>query len=587
MRKLISFILLILALPFSVMFIGCSHKTKAWDVMDKVERMMTPKPDSALTLLSSIDKYGLGGDEEKARYALLMSMALDKNYIDTTTFDVLQPAIDYYSGNGTADERLRVLYYQGRIFQNRSDYDMAMQCFIKAEDLADKYNDTLTYANLLVAQGRLYAKSYQMIDFIRNNLSAAELYRIIDDSRRRLSSLIRALDGSIIVGNKHIADSIMAIVDPLVISNPETGNDLSFIKMAYGIKFGSPKEVRSILDSISDITHMGDESKLDIVMGFLKLRDFKKANDVFESIGSDSPVSGSLRYISIMPDVLEGNGKYRDALESYKVYHAKVESENANIYSQKTTVAQELHELKVDHFYTVQHKDKQLWIGLCVLLTLVIVLGVTYYQLRLGKIKCIISEKEQVRLQLANDNLQKLNSVLELEKHNVELECERQNLAAENLRLKISQLESEEEHLRELLKKSELSKPILDSIRERIEMVNGLLAAKIADNDSYSKPYDRWITQVTEDRKSFMASTRLAFCASHPAFMKYLEDHGLTESEQDYVCLYAIGLRGKEIGEYIQIKRHYHTSTDIRKKLELHEDDTNLGLHIRNLMKKL
>lgn len=83
-----------------------------------------------------------------------------------------------------------------------------------------------------------------------------------------------------------------------------------------------------------------------------------------------------------------------------------------------------------------------------------------------------------------------------------------------------------------------------------------------------------------------MDSTRLAFKASHPDFMAYLEKHGLNEAEQNYVCLYAIGLRGKEIGAYIQIKRHYHMSTDIRKKLGLNQDDTNLGLHIRNLMKK-
>ena len=49
----------------------------------------------------------------------------------------------------------------------------------------------------------------------------------------------------------------------------------------------------------------------------------------------------------------------------------------------------------------------------------------------------------------------------------------------------------------------------------------------------------------------------------------------LNEAEQNYVCLYAIGLRGKEIGAYIQIKRHYHMSTDIRKKLGLNQDDTN------------
>jgi len=167
------------------------------------------------------------------------------------------------------------------------------------------------------------------------------------------------------------------------------------------------------------------------------------------------------------------------------------------------------------------------------------------------------------------------------------LELGKKNLAEENMRLKISQLESEGEHLKELLSAAELSKPILDSIQERIGILNGLLAAKISDNDTYSKPFDKWINQIVEDRKSFMDSTRLAFRASHPAFMKYLDDHGLTESELNYVCLYAIGLRGKEIGEYIQIKRHYHTSTDIRKKLGLNGDDTNLGLYIRNLMKKL
>ena len=202
------------------------------------------------------------------------------------------------------------------------------------------------------------------------------------------------------------------------------------------------------------------------------------------------------------------------------------------------------------------------------------------------------SDKNNAALELEKQNLAAENmrltiSQLESDKHNADLEVEKQILAAENMRLKISQLESEGEQLKKLLTETELSKPVLDSIQERIGILNGLLAAKISGNEAYSKPYDKWINQITEDRKSFMDSTRLAFKASYPTFMKYLDDHGLTESELNYVCLYAIGLRGKEIGEYIQIKRHYHTSIDIRKKLGLNEDDTNLGLHIRNLMKKL
>lgn len=598
-----------------VMFIGCGHKSEAWDTMDTAEVLMDSMPDSALTVLSSIEKTSLGDDKEKARYALLMSMALDKNYIDTTSFDVLQPAIDYYLEKGTPEERLRTLYYQGCIFLNKSDFDMAMQCYLKAEDLKDECKDTITYANMLVAQGNIYAKSCQIEGYVRNNLCASELYNKIGEQRRELSSLIRALDGCISLGNIERSDSLMSRTDSLVQIHPELNEASIRVKMTYGIRFNSDSVINNILGSISDLTQYDDETKLDITLGYLNLNEPLKAKMIFESIAPDNPKTNSFRYISIKPEVLEAAGEYEKALDAYKKFHSTVESGNSKIYSQKTTVAQELHEIKINHLYSIQRKNMQIWLGLCVLLILIIVICIIYYQLRLGKIKRIISEQEQSRLQLENENLQKQNSVLELERHNAQLECEKQNLAtenmklkisqlesdkhnaeleiekknlaAENMRLKISQLESEGEHLKELLTEAKLSKPVLDAIKERNDILNGLLAAKISDNDTYSKPYDIWINQITEDRKSFMNSTRLAFRASHPAFMKYLEDHGLTESELNYVCLYAIGLRGKEIGEYIQIKRHYHTSTDIRKKLGLEEDDTNLGLHIRNLMKKL
>lgn len=67
--------------------------------------------------------------------------------------------------------------------------------------------------------------------------------------------------------------------------------------------------------------------------------------------------------------------------------------------------------------------------------------------------------------------------------------------------------------------------------------------------------------------------------------MEYLEQHGLSTDEINYLCLYAIGLRGKEVGEYIQIKRHYIISHEIRKKLGIDEHETNIGLYIRRQMK--
>ena len=118
-------------------------------------------------------------------------------------------------------------------------------------------------------------------------------------------------------------------------------------------------------------------------------------------------------------------------------------------------------------------------------------------------------------------------------------------------------------------------------------MLNGLLAGYITNNDQYEKPYEEWIREIKENTEEFMNSNRLAFQASHPRFIKYFEDRGLTVPEINYVCLYALGLKGKEISEYIQLKRLYHVSSDIRKKLGMEEHETNIGLFIRKLLKSL
>jgi hypothetical protein len=55
---------------------------------------MDERPDSAMFILNEL-KIDELNKQHRARYALLMSMALDKNYIDTTSFAVLQPAITH------------------------------------------------------------------------------------------------------------------------------------------------------------------------------------------------------------------------------------------------------------------------------------------------------------------------------------------------------------------------------------------------------------------------------------------------------------------------------------------------------------
>lgn len=585
MRKLIIFIYLTLALPFLVMFFSCSHKTKAWDTLGQVENLMSSSPDTALAILSSIDKERLGDNEEKARYALLMSMALDKNYIDTTTFDVLQPALDYYLKKGSADEKLRTYYYQGRIYQNRKDNDSAMQSFMRGREYCWQASDTLTMANLLVAQGTMLSTTYKFEDFVNVNLEAAKLYRELDRVEYEILSIVNALDGCIVMGNRGRADSIMTIAHNRVSQNPEYSSDISPYLLSYAIKFGDKEDIVTLLDYYNPVDSIDDMTKIDVAQAYCKIGDFIKANRCMNLVDSTSATKESLKYLAVKAEISEKVGDYAGALNAYRTFSTTIDSIHQSIFSHDLLFAKERHEMEKANLVTVQKKDRLIWVSLCFVLVLLIIAGYIYYRYRLSEARNLLEKR----------NLQQANEKLELERHNAilekqtaELECERQSLAAENLRLKIEQLENESAALKEILeKRKDLAKPIENAIKIRIEMLNGLFATQITDNDSYAQPYGAWRDKLIQDKDEFMNTTRLAFKASHPRFIEYLENHGLTELEINYLCLYAIGLRGKEAGEYMQLKRHYHISSDIRKKLGIDEHQTNIGIYIRKLMNKL
>ena len=556
----IRYIILLFLSMFLLIAVCCDRHGEADSRMDKAESLMVSKPDSALMILDSITPDMLSGKRVKARYALLKSMALDKNYIDTTTFDVLQPAIDYFLKKGSADEKLRTYYYQGRIYQNRQNPDSAMQSFMRGREYGAQATDTMTLANLLVAQGTILYTTYKFDDFIKVNLDAAKLYNDIGKIDFEILSLVNALDGSIITSNRHLVDSIMSIARKKVGHNSELNAIINPYILIYTVKFGKEGDIKKIINRYKSTDEFDDETKVSIALAYSKIGDLDNARRFLEAIPISSKTRKSLEYLAAKSDVLEQSGDLSGALETYRDFYTTLSSIHQKIFSHDLLFAKERHEMEKSNLLRIQKRDRIIWISLCVVFLLLLIICYLYYRYRLGKAK---------------------NQVDDLEKKRLKLE-------RENLRLKIKQLEDESSLLRDILeKRDDLAKPIEDAIKIRIEMLNGLLATQISKNDSYAKPYDEWSDRLTRDKDEFMNTTRLAFTATHPKVIGFLEEHGLTEYEINYMCLYALGLRGKEVGEYMQLKRHYHISSDIRKKLGIDEHQTNIGIYIRNLMEKL
>lgn len=121
-------------------------------------------------------------------------------------------------------------------------------------------------------------------------------------------------------------------------------------------------------------------------------------------------------------------------------------------------------------------------------------------------------------------------------------------------------------------------------IRQRLSVLDKILASHISSDDRAYRISEEEIENLISDRESFLISTKIVFKESHPKFISILESKRLTDWEIGYCCLFTLGLKGKEVGEFIQKKRHYIISSEIRKKLGLGEHDTNIGIWLRTLL---
>lgn len=138
---------------------GCKQ-TDVTQVLDRAETCMAEHPDSSLYLLRTLDKRHISGSLRKARYALLYSQALDKNYIDVDNDSLIRVAVDYYKGHGTSHEKALAYFYLGRVYDNAGDETQATEAFVEAEthalDTDDHYICGLIYSYL----GNLYFSQY-------------------------------------------------------------------------------------------------------------------------------------------------------------------------------------------------------------------------------------------------------------------------------------------------------------------------------------------------------------------------------------------------------------------------------------------
>lgn len=160
-----------------ISFYGCSDKKTITDTLHRAEALMNEYPDSAYTLLQTLPVDKLHQDKNRARYALLYSQALDKNYIDETNDSLINIAVDYYRTTDDVHSKFLAFYYQGRVYTNAGESVKAMQAYTEADQLADGVKDGYLLGLLYAELGKIYRLYYdypKSLDAYQKSIEAYE-----------------------------------------------------------------------------------------------------------------------------------------------------------------------------------------------------------------------------------------------------------------------------------------------------------------------------------------------------------------------------------------------------------------------------
>lgn len=540
----------LLPILFAFCFFSCQRHSDNWEKICDIENYIESRPDSALTVLEAIDVETLSSNEERAKYALYMSMALDKNYIDKTDFDVLQPAIDYYEDHGSATDKLRTFYYQGRIYYYRGEYEEAMECYVKSVDLGADSNDLAAKARNYNAQSLLYYDYYNWEKIVECSLFAAECYHTLGNIDNYVLMLCRAAEGYALLGDKDGLNRHLSECQRLLDAINNTSKAYYYSVYLTHNNEGLSKVTTSVIDNYLNLVSDEEVDWIVVANAYLTIGNVASAKAALDNLQHQNKQNND-SYYAILTRILKAEGSYKNALETYEYYNKITDSLDFVRLSQDTQFIEERHQLEMATIKE-QEKKKQIIAVFATIVSILILIAIWINsRLRLAKMKRLVAEKE-----------------------------------AERYKLLYAQMEDERDNLNALLQQNdELDPKAMNAVARRLELLNKFFTAYITDNSDIDRKASKEMEELLEDKEKFMDSNRLAYAGSHPKFIKYLQDKGLTEWEINYCCLYALGLKGKEVGAYIKMRSHYNNSSEVREKLGISEHDTNLGIYIRKLVK--
>ena len=206
--------------------LACSRDKAAIALLDSADSLMESLPDSALCILESINRDIITGNETKARYALLMSQALDKNYIDVTSDSLIATATRFYADRPDSPELMKSLFYQARTYYNDGRFDRAAADATHAYEIAVKLDDPFWTGKTAELIADIFNCTYNYDECLNYRNIAVASYAKTGKQNFYQWALLNLSNDYINIGNYENARSI---IDTIQTQENDAMSDSSFI----------------------------------------------------------------------------------------------------------------------------------------------------------------------------------------------------------------------------------------------------------------------------------------------------------------------------------------------------------------------
>ena len=561
---------ILIAVALLLVVQACNNTKDVEAELHRADVYMDEHPELALEALEAIDTGALTTRETQAKYALLYSMALDKNYIDVTNDSIIAPAIAYYKNHGSSDDKLKVNYYWGRIAMNAGEYENAISRFIIAEQYADKTSDKIAVGRLYKAQTIVYQYCYDTDAMIDAAGRTASVYMELGDTTRYITSIFDQIAGFLNESDTTSVRQSLEHIKGYWPSMTELQKSQFYANQIILNGYTSPMSLPNLLDRYEKESNDHLIQWLAVAKAYYTCEDYDKAKEAIDKYDYYGGLQNDT-YFWISGLIYEALGNSLQAMHSYKVYIEQTDDKLGYLLEADIRFIKERYEAQIK----ITHNNYMLIVlALCAVILLLSYLLLVTRIKRIKRERCIAEEKLKLELRAieAEQKAEKIRYDEDIKKTKAEID---KYVSMYNAAL------SEIDNLNEALKSNTLDKTSRNLIAERLSLLNKFIASNMTPNFSVDAAEE--LKELMQDKNYFIESTRISFLIEHPKFVGYLKKRGLSDAEIGYCCLYAMGLKGKDISSYMG-KGHYKLSSVIRKKFALSEHDTNLDIFLREIL---